>query len=85
MQHCQTRQVPEASAHLDERAALRDHDVGMANDALVAHAEPVAVRQSIFLTRISGSVSRECIADITFERCSLLIVSIAHKCMAAAR
>ena len=31
---------------------------------------------SIFLTRISGSVSRECIADITFDRISGVIVSM---------
>ena len=33
---------------------------------------------SIFLTRISGSVSRECIADMISERLSLHTVSISH-------
>ena len=36
--------VPEASAHLDERAALGDHNVRMAHDSPVADAEAVSVR-----------------------------------------
>ena len=35
--------VPEAATNLDECAALWNHDVGMADDALVADAEAVAV------------------------------------------
>ena len=36
--------VPKAAAHLDERAALGDHDVRMAHDSPVADAEAVSVR-----------------------------------------
>ena len=36
--------VPEASANLDKGAALRYHDVGMADDAPIADSEAVTVR-----------------------------------------
>ena len=36
--------VPEAAANLDKGAALRNHDVGMADDAPIADSEAIAVR-----------------------------------------
>ena len=36
--------MPETATHLDERAALRNHDVGMPDNAPVADAKAVAVR-----------------------------------------
>ena len=37
--------MPEAPADLDQRLQARQHDVGMSDETLVAHAEPVAVRE----------------------------------------
>ena len=37
--------MPEAAADLDQRLQARQHDVGMSDEALVAHAEPVTLRE----------------------------------------